>query len=142
MLDSFHEFHTLDHGTFQYDVLPWQPRYAQCTSCSIFTPGLHTSLASHTLRRERKVWSRCNRQVVATTKLDVTNQIRTLRRLHPLSGVQLRHNMFSGCQHLITCSLASHTLCTPLPPFLPPYPSQRQGQASYIYKFKELIVWA
>ena len=27
----------------------------------------------------------------------------------------------------------------PLLPFLPPYPSQRQGQASYIYKIKELI---
>ena len=36
-------------------------------------------------------------------KLDVTNQIHVFRRSHPVHshGVQLRHNMFSGCQHIL-----------------------------------------
>ena len=40
-------------------------------------------------------------------KLDVTNQIHALRRLHHCHGVQLCHNVFSRCQYLIiyVCSI-------------------------------------
>ena len=56
---------------------------------------------SHTLRRER-VWSRCNHWVVVTRNL--MWPIRSAHFVHRLRchGVQLRHNVFSGYQHLIT----------------------------------------
>ena len=46
-----------------------------------------------------RVWSHCNHQVVPQQKLDVVNQIRALRRLHPLSWSTTC--MIRGCQHFI-----------------------------------------
>ena len=64
----------------------------------------HTSLASHTLRRERK-----GLVTLQPSRQDLRWPIRSALFVDRIRchGVQLRHNVFSGCQHLITKPLCS-----------------------------------
>ena len=60
-----------------------------------------SSLASHTLRRERKGLVTLTIELSQWQKPDVANQIRTFCRLHLLSWSIITSD-FSRCQHLIT----------------------------------------
>ena len=55
------------------------------------------SLASNTLQER----GTATIELLPRKKLDLTNQIHTLRRLHPLSWSTI-HHVFSGRQHLVT----------------------------------------
>ena len=62
------------------------------------------SLTSHTLHREEGSDNAATIEMLTQQKIALTNEINTLHGLHLLSTLtelHLRHNVFSGCQHLM-----------------------------------------